>query len=164
MGFYWDFLVKWFLRDPLGQSTRKMSAKCSLKFYLHLIRQSYLGATLTGDNIEQGAKAAETVGWKLWFEQRADDRPLCDDLFSDLRGRLHVYDFPYKSAYDLLQIGCVYNSLYNKKKKHLHTILFLVRIAVEFPKRFDALQPKQGKIKRRFPEKEGKNYVSRKIK
>jgi hypothetical protein len=31
------------------------------------------------------------------------------------RGRLHVYDFPYESLYDLLQIGWVYESLYDKK-------------------------------------------------
>jgi hypothetical protein len=40
----------------------------------------------------------------------------------DFRGRLHVYDFPYESAYDLLQIGWVYDSLYDKKIKRVRTI------------------------------------------
>jgi hypothetical protein len=31
------------------------------------------------------------------------------------RGRLHEYNFPYESPYDLLQIGWVYDSLYDKK-------------------------------------------------
>jgi hypothetical protein len=68
-------------------------------------------------------------------------------VFSGLRGRLHENNFQYESAYDLLQIGWRYDSLYGKKIKHLNTIRLPVRIAL----RFDALQLKPGKNKITFP-------------
>jgi hypothetical protein len=56
-------------------------------------------------------------------------------LQGELRGSLHVYDFPYESAYDLMQIGWGSDSPYDKNIWRLHTIRIVVRIPVRFPVR-----------------------------
>jgi hypothetical protein len=73
-----------------------------------------------------------------------------------VRGPLHIYDFPYESPYNLLQIGWHYDSLYDEKIERLYAIRIPVQISVRIRIRFGPLEldaiSRDKKEKKCFPE------------